>query len=366
MIRKSKGRPDFGQHFCQPVSAAWRGVQIGALTMGAGDALGGLPAPWVLRGRDLRAALAEYARASGGGYPPTLAALVFFITGEPAALDPCFPLLKALGAHERADFHALAGAIAAHPNFDLRLHAERGQSLTAGMPRDARWIVAGQVAEVLFRRRDLLARLFATPRRFWLSTSPRAFADAGGVAGGCYNADTGAVQLLLARIYEGFRAPAPGVSPLLHEFGHMLDHFDVAQGKRGRSSGVLPGMRPADGAFFTPAARAGFVEGKRLELARYQRRCAGVAGPDELPIGHPYVFQNDTEFIAGYLELFFRCPHGFAAMNPALFGGFAALFGYDPRAGWAADFPFYLDENRRYYTSGAQPPRAGITVPSAE
>ncbi|KPV52523.1 hypothetical protein SE17_15015, partial [Kouleothrix aurantiaca] len=141
------------------------------------------------------------------------------------------------------------------------------------------------------------------------------------------------------------------------------DHFDVARGERGRSNGLLPGMRPADGACYTPAARAAFAEGKRLELARYERRCAGAAGLEELPIGHPYVFQNDTEFIAGYLELFFRCPHGFAAMNPALFGGFAAVFGYDPRAGWEADFPFYLNENRRYYASGVQPPRAGITVP---
>jgi hypothetical protein len=355
--------PDFNQHCYQPVSAAWRGVQLGALALGANDLLDGLPGGGTLRGRELHAALAGYARASGGGYQPPLAALVFFITGEPAALDGCFPLLKALGASERADFYALAGAIAAHPHFDLRLRAERGQNVTATLPRDARWIVAGQVAEVFFRRRDLLARLFATPRPFWLYTSPRAFAEAGGVAGGCYNADTGAVQLLLARIYEGFRAPSPGVSPLLHEFGHMLDHFDVARGERGRSNGLLPGMRPADGACYTPAARAAFAEGKRLELARYERRCAGAAGLEELPIGHPYVFQNDTEFIAGYLELFFRCPHGFAAMNPALFGGFAAVFGYDPRAGWEADFPFYLNENRRYYASGVQPPRAGITVP---
>ena len=73
------------------------------------------------------------------------------------------------------------------------------------------------------------------------------------------------------------------------------------------------------------------------------------------------MFQNDTEFIAGYLELFLRSPHAFAAMNPVLFGSLAELFGYDPRGAWAADFSFYIDENRRYYLGGQRPPPAGLT-----
>ncbi|HNP74617.1 MAG TPA: hypothetical protein PKK15_26085, partial [Kouleothrix sp.] len=125
--------------------------------------------------------------------------------------------------------------------------------------------------------------------------------------------------------------------------------------------GLLPGMRPSDGACYTPRARELFLAGKRTELERYNRRRAGASGDADLPIGHPYVFQNDTEFIAGYLELFLRSPHAFAAMNPTLFGGLAALLGYDPRGAWAADFRFYIDENRRYYLGGQQPPPAGLT-----
>lgn len=354
---------EFCHYYHQPVSLAAHGVQLGSFTLGSRDTLAGLPAGISISGRELHAAMAAYERQSGGGYRPQLAALAFFHSGQPALMNSYFPLLRALDAAAQAEFHALVQSVAAHHNFDLRLYGERGHDCTHTLPRDARWLVAGQIVEVLFYRRDLLARLFASPRAFWLYTTPRAFAEAGGVAGGCYNAATGAVQLLLARVYEGFYAPTPGVAPLLHEFGHMLDHFDAGRGECRQSSGLLPGMRPTDGACYTPRARARFLEGKRLELARYIRCCAGFMLGDDLPIGHAYVFQNDTEFIAGYFELFFRSPHAFAAMNPALFDGFAALFGYDPRAGWAADFTFYIDENRRYYLSGQRPPPAGITLP---
>ncbi|MFN8505261.1 hypothetical protein [Kouleothrix sp.] len=352
---------DFADCFYQPVAAEARGARVGTTLLAPGDAVAGVPGAGALSGAALREALAEYARRSGGGYQPQLAALAFFIAGAPAALAGYFPLTTMLDAAGQAELYALAGALADHPHFDLRLIGEGRREATHDLPRDTRWIVAGQVAEIFFFRRDILARLLASPRPFRLYTTPRAFAEGGGVAGGCYNAATGAVQLLLARVYEGFYGRAPGVAPLLHEFGHMLDHFDAGRAAFGRSAGLLPGMRPSDGACYTPRARELFLAGKRTELERYNRRRAGASGDADLPIGHPYVFQNDTEFIAGYLELFLRSPHAFAAMNPTLFGGLAALLGYDPRGAWAADFRFYIDENRRYYLGGQQPPPAGLT-----
>ena len=79
----------------------------------------------------------------------------------------------------------------------------------------------------------------------------------------------------------------------------------------------------------------------------------------------PYVFQNDTEFIAGYFEMFFRNPHYFAEMNSDLYQGFALLFRQDPRSAWEQDFPFYIQQNRDFYLkSGKQPGLPGLTIPS--
>jgi hypothetical protein len=106
-----------------------------------------------------------------------------------------------------------------------------------------------------------------------------------------------------------------------------------------------------------------FVKGKRLERDRYLARYTGLAAPaDPLPIGHPYVFQNDTEFIAGYFEMFFRNPHYFASSNPDLFEAFVEVFGCDTRRAWERDFPFYVDENRKFYRSGQRPWPPGITL----
>ena len=354
---------DFRESSYLPITSAWRGVRAGERTLGYGDFVDGGAEIGRLSGRDLQRALAEYAERTRGGYAPQLAALAYFITGAPEALASYFPRLGALAPADRARFFALAKVVAEHPHFDLRLLDAGRRDVTPDLPGDARMLAAGQVAELFLDRQDLLGRLLASPRSFRLYTTPRAFADDGGVAGGCYNGATGTLQLLLARLFEGFYAPAPGVAPFLHEFGHMLDHFDCARARYGPSSGLLPGMRPSDGAAYTPEARALWIEGKRTELARYLRRRAGESGDDDLPIGHPYVFQNDTEFVAGYLELFLRSPHAFAAMNPALFQGIATLFDYDPRAAWAADFPFYIAENRRYYQSGQRPPPPGLSLP---
>jgi hypothetical protein len=345
-----------------PVIAAGRGIQAGDLHLPAGEWLDCGPEIGTITGADLGAALEEYTRRTHGGYRPQLAALVFFATGRPRALDDFFPLACTLAPAELDRFYQLVGRVVEHRNLDLRLIDAGGQSMA--IPADTAFLVGGQIAEIFFFRQDILERLLASPRRIWLYTTPRAFAAGGGVAGGCYNGTHGCVELLLARIYEGFYQPSPGVAPFLHEFGHMLDHFDAGRAEQGPSTGLLPGMRATDGAIFTAAARELFLRGKRLELERYQRLFDGApADPATLPIGHPYVFQNDTEFIAGYLEMFFRNPHNFARQNPDLYAGFATLLRQDPRNAWDSDFTFYVEENRRFYLSGARPSRSNLTIP---
>jgi hypothetical protein len=344
-----------------PVALAEQAIAIGEEALALGEALdcGDIG---VLAGADLRAALEDYRRQTRGAYRPQLAALVFYMTSRPRALDHYFPLLKTLAAGEVAHFYALAGALARNPNLDLRLIDEGGAAID--IPADAAYLVAGQVAEIFFYRQDILGRLLAAPLRIWLYTTPRAYAEGGGVAGGCYSPAKGCVQLLLARLYEGFSRATPGAAPFVHEFGHLLDHFDAARAAQGPSSGLLPGLRPSDGAIYTPAARELFASGKRLELARYLHLCEGAAPLGaEIPIGHPYVFQNDSEFIAGYLEMFFRNPHYFAHQNPDLYGGFAALLGHDPRRAWETDFPAYVEDNRGFYLSGRRPSPTRLTLP---
>ena len=101
-------------------------------------------------------------------------------------------------------------------------------------------------------------------------------------------------------------------------------------------------MAVSGGKIFTPDARDAFVKGKQIEMERYERQVTNPDGLDPLPIGHPYVFQNNSEFIAGYLEMFFRNPHYFATQNPDLYSGFQLLFKQDNEAGITKYFTVHL------------------------
>lgn len=328
------------------------------VTFDCGDEVGSVPM-WAVA-----QAAPRYAVLTGGACQPQLAAVVFDATRNPRSLDHYFPLARALAGAERDLFDALVSEIAAHAGFDLRLFGPARADLTADLPLSARHLVAGHLAETYFYRRDILDRLLSAPRHFFLYTTRAAFADDGGEAGGCFNPERVALQLVLSRLFEGFYEEWPGVAPFLHEFGHMLDFFDAGTGRFGPSEGLLLGLSPSDGEVFTPVARDLFLRGKRLEYDRYLARLAGRAAPDlPFPIGHPYVFQNDTEFAAGYFEMFFRNPHALAEQNPDLHAGFVALFGYDPRRCWPQDFPFYIDSNRKFYASGEPLWPLGITAP---
>jgi len=291
---------------------------------------------------------------------PQTAALTFDSTGDIRALNPYFPITHILT--DTDPFHSLIGHIARHPNFDLQLIGEKRKDLSDHMPASVRHLVAGHLVEIYFFRQNILTRLLASPRHFQLYTTPEAFHQDGGVAGGCYNPARECIQLVLSRLFEGFNGAAPGVCPFLHELGHMLDHFDAGLGAMGRCEGLYPGLRLSDGDWFHPRARELFLKGKRIELDRYLARQSGDLS-QPIPIGHPYVFQNDGEFLAGYLEMFFRNPHYFAAQNTDLFMAYVELFGYDTRQAWTEDFPHYVNANRSFYASGQTPSRTRLTIP---
>lgn len=319
---------------------------------------------------------------------PQLAYHLFAATHRPSYMEPYFPLMKHLDKDARKQFHKAITQILLHPGFDIQLLKVTPAASNVTEPENPTapkfsfnylndyvlancirvipaiaYLVAGHIVELFFYRQDILDRLLNSSMHIWLYTDPDSFKVDGGVAGGCYNPERKCLQLVVSRLFEGFNQPAAGVCPFLHEFGHLLDFFDAGTGKADKaSSGWLPGLCSSDGDIFTPEAREAFIKGKRLEMQRYERQVKNPDGTDPLPIGHPYVFQSNTEFIAGYLEMFFRNPHYFAAQNPDLFNGFARLLGQDPRRYWDTDFPFYIQQNRDFYHSGKKPPIHGLTL----
>jgi glucose-regulated metallopeptidase M90 len=321
-----------------------------------GPPLGAVPA------MRLPQALSRYLKMSAGTAHPQLALLVFAITRQPFALNTYFPLTKSLDTAGLHQFHQLAQEIMLNRHFDVRLLGYNNDNRAGEFPEIA-YFAAGHLAEIFFYRRDIVERLLSSPRHFWLYTTGQDFKKAGGVGGGCFNPRTGALQLVVSRLFEGFNGKTPGAAPFIHEFGHMLDYFDAWTGTIGSSEGFMPGLRQTDDDLYTPEARELFLKGKKLELQRYMRFYEGTQQPDDpLPIGHPYVFQTNGEFIAGYLEMFFRNPHYFAAQNPDLYQGFSLLFRQDPRQVWKEDFPYYIEQNRGFYLSGKKPGKPGVTV----
>lgn len=352
----------FTDHWYNRVAQDAAGVKLGTMVLAEETPITD-PVLGTMTGRTLLAMLETYPTHITPA--PQLAALVYAATGESAAMRPYFPLLGTLDEAQSARFETQT--IAATKRLDLALFEEDGHGgVRAGaVPRDAAYLVAGHIVEVFFFRPDILEHLLAAQARIWLYTNAQAYRAHGGISGGCYNPSIGGIQLVVSRLYEGFGSSTPGPAPLLHELGHLLDHFDAVHDQQGPATGLYPGLRHADGLLFTPQARTHFARGKALELERYTRRRAGVAGANEpLPIGHPYVFQNDGEFLAGYLEMFFRNPHAFAAQNAELYAGYCSLFRQDPRDALAEDFPYYVEDNRRFYLeSGEQPWPTKVTLP---
>lgn len=327
---------------------------------------------------------------------PQLAFHIFALTQRPRYMETYFPLVKSLDKEQRRHFHETIQKVLLHEGFDLKLlrkYDHRAPDVMHTRDLDFKrlddlyngsdtqfvdhirlqpaigYLVAGHIAEVFFYRQDILDRLLRTGVHIRLYTDAAAYKADSGVAGGCYDTQEGCIKLVVSRLFEGFNQPAPGVAPFLHEFGHLLDFFDAAHLKQStKSFGWMPGMRQSDDRFppegadiFTPDARSAFVKGKRIEMQRYDKLAAGEKA-DVFPIGHPYVFQNNGEFLAGYLEMFFRNPHAFAAQNPDLYAAFSVLLKQDPRQYWETDFPFYIEQNRAFYTSGQRPQPHGLML----
>jgi hypothetical protein len=357
-------------HLTAPVHAVDRRgdtalLAIGDALLAPGEILDCGVALGTITAGDLLPLTLQFDALTEGACRPPLAAVLYRLTGQTALLDRFFLLASVLPTDEREAFYDEMQRVGRHPGLDLRLLGTGRQDLTDQMPEDARSIVAAHIVEIFFYRPDLLHRFLAQPRHILLYVTPRAFAEDGGVAGGDYDPAAERLQLVLARLYEGFYAESPGVAPLVHELGHLLDCMATGADTGERCIGLLPGLRHADGPLYTPRARALFLAGKQLEYERYQRYRQGEPG-ETPPVGHPYVFQSDGEFVAGFLELFLRTPHFFAAQNPFLFEAFATLLGQDPRRARPDDFAFYVHENRKAYAPGHAPlPEPGITIADA-
>jgi hypothetical protein len=316
-----------------------------------------------------------------------LAMMVFVATRRVYALNTYFPITKILDKNEQKDFYQLAAKIMRQPSFKVShirwitkrpggiMDAENAWGKKKEKPTlmvddhsprvaETAFFIACHIAEIFFYQRPILDQLLKAAFEIRIATSPEAFEKDGGVAGGNFRADRGCIQILIPRFFEGFNGKTPGVAPFLHEFGHLLDHFDVKERRLTESYGTLPGMRPGEGQTYNPQAQNLFLKGKQLEWQRYMhllQKEDGYQEGDPMPIGHPYVFQNNGEFIAGYFEMFFRNPHYFAEQNHDLFESFVLTFGYDPRKVWDKDFPFYIEQNQTFYREH-KPPQPGLTL----
>jgi hypothetical protein len=281
-------------------------------------------------------------------------------------LQTRFPIARILSDAQREEFDRLVDDIANHPNVNIAISDSAKMSDIA---RTVAQTIAAHMAEVFFFRRDILERFLRKPKRFRLYDSAKSFSKDGGVGGGCYQPKRVCIQLVASRLTEGFGGETPGVAPFLHEFGHMLDHFNPRTGgTRKRCDGLLPGLHPNDGEVFTPNASALFIEGKRIERERYLRwkeQTTQIKEQKLMPIGHPYVFQNDGEFCAGYFEMFFRNPNYFAKQNETLFRAYVELFKWDPRRAWQNDFAYYVEQNRAFYLSGQPLWETRLTIPQS-
>lgn len=310
---------------------------------------------------------------------------------HPRSLHAWFPITRILSDAQRDEFDRLVGETAHHPSLIVEMPSVEQSdisrmsdcfSVNLALQRSA-LIIAAHLAETFFFRRDILERFLKRPKRVRLYESAESFAKDGGVGGGCYQPKRICIQLVASRLTEGFGGETPGVAPFLHELGHMLDHFNPRTGgTRRRCNGLLPGLHPDDGDVFTPLARSLFIEGKRIERERYlnwhkartqnteHKRMANderrmTIDESVMPLGHPYVFQNDGEFCAGYFEMFFRNPNSFARRNEPLYQAYVTLFKWDPREAWQNDFVFYVEQNRAFYLSGQPLWKSKLTIPQS-
>lgn len=274
-----------------------------------------------------------------------LAGLVFQVSKELTSLGHFFPLIRTLDASQRTLFRTRLNALLQSSDISITYHTQSGRGST---PIILRVVVLGQIVSCFWGRPELIEALQRTQPSVALYTDHQSYRSDGGVGGGCYLPHEHRMMLEANRLFEGFYTPIPNVSPFLHEFGHMLDGTHMRLNHLPHCQGRMPLMREHDIVLWQHAKDYEY----RCYTAWYHRR---PPADGTMPLGHPYVFQNDGEFLAGHWEMFWRNPHAMAQQTPHLFDTFKYYVNQDPRTSLAHDYLGYVDGNRAFYQSGQQP-----------
>ena len=274
-----------------------------------------------------------------------LAVLAFQASKEIRCLAHFFPLLRTCSDEIRSIFLRQLNALLQRPELSIVYISDAGSS---SAPFVLRVLVTAEILCCFWKRPDVIDVLIHSKPSIHLFSNRALYIRAGGVGGGCYNADSHRIMLEAPRIFEGFFTPQPNVSPFLHEFGHMLDGTHMRSHQLPHCQGRLPHMDESHLQLWRRAKSTEYT----LYMAWYHHR---PPSHGQTPIGHPYVFQNDGEFLAGHWEMFWRNPHSMARMSPQLFNAFVAYTKQDPRLSLAEDYMGYVKDNLRFYQSGEQP-----------
>lgn len=274
-----------------------------------------------------------------------LAALIFQASKEFTCLAHFFPLLRSCSDETRGSFRQDLNALLQRPELQIVYVTDNGP---IPAPLVLRVLVSAQILCCFWQRKAVIELLMRSKPSVHLFANHALYTRAGGVGGGCYSVESHRIMLEASRMFEGFFTLHPNVSPFLHEFGHMLDGTHMRTHQLPHCQGRMPGMDATHIQQWRLAKATEYA----LYMAWYHHR---PPTHGQTPIGHPYVFQNDGEFLAGHWEMFWRNPHSMAAMSPALFSAFVAYTNQDPRTSLAEDYMGYVRDNVRFYHSGAQP-----------
>lgn len=287
----------------------------------------------------VRAGLQEFRQEVGKHINIQTALAVYLHTKELSALQHYFPVIGWLDVSLRERWITLYRTYLITTPFTILYIG----TTRAPAPLAIRALIVGHLVSCFIHRPDVLVALFHTKPTFHICADARSYARIGGVGGGCYDERAHCMMLEAARLYEGYWQPIPGVCPFLHELGHLLD------GVQRRISG---GHRCiGDPPLLTDSQRTGWRRGKHAEVQRYRTYQQAGTIVERAPLGHPYVFQTDGEFLAGYWEMFWRNPHAFCSHTPLLYDALTAYVGHDPRA-YTTDYPGYVHGNRAFYAAG--------------
>jgi hypothetical protein len=274
-----------------------------------------------------------------------LSGLVFQVSKELTSLGHFFPLIRTLDSAERTEFRTRLNTLLQSTDITITYATSTGNRTP---PLIMRVLVLGQIVSCFWGRTEIIDALCRTKPSVAIFADRQHYERAGGVGGGCYLPHEHRIMIEASRLFEGFYTPIPNVSPFLHEFGHMLDGTHMRLNQLPHCQGRMPLMRDVDVLLWQKAKKHEF----QCYTAWYHQR---PPSNGQMPIGHPYVFQNDGEFLAGHWEMFWRNPHAMAQMTPHLFAAFMNYVNQDPRESLSQDYMGYIEGNRAFYQSGQQP-----------